>query len=537
MKPVAGLLAAIVAGAAVAGCEPAPERAPAVYDVLLTGGLVYDGSLEVPTARDVAVKGDRVAFLGDAADDGISADLTIDVTGLIVSPGFVDPHTHTLEDVTFHRNRNQLENYLTQGVTTVVAGNDGSGPSNIGRALAAIEERGVGPNFALFTGHGTIRVDVLGREDRPPSADELELMQTRVREALDEGALGLSTGLYYAPASYAETDEIIALAEVAAEFDALYESHIRDESSYSVGLLAAVDEALEIGRQSGAAVHLAHIKALGTDVWGQSAAVIDRVEAAQAEGLRVTADQYPWSASGTRISNALIPNWVKAGSQEEMFARLRDPDNQARLRSEISENLRKRGGAEAILLVARAEGLESRTLAAEAEVLGMDVVDAAIAIVLGGDSRIASFNMQETDIAAFMRQPWVVTSSDGTNGHPRKFASFPRKYRTYVVENEVITLTEFIHRSSALTADILGLCDRGRLAVGAFADIVVFDPEAFRDRADFGNPTVLSEGVVHLFVNGEAVISDGEILPVLPGRSLRRDVCDPVQSEDSGGTT
>lgn len=535
MRPLAGLLAIIVAGGSVAGCAPAPE--PVVYDVLLTGGLVYNGSLEAPILQDVAIEGDRVAFVGDAPGEGVSADRTIDVTGLIVSPGFIDPHTHTLEDVTFHRNRNQLDNYLTQGVTTVVAGNDGSGPSDVGGALTAIEERGVGPNFALFTGHGTIRVDVMGREDRPPTDNELEQMRSVVRQALEDGALGLSTGLYYAPASYAETDEIIALAEVAAEFDALYESHIRDESSYSVGLLAAVDEALEIGRQSGAAVHLAHIKALGTDVWGQSAAVIERVEAAQAEGLRVTADQYPWSASGTRISNALIPNWVKAGSQEEMFARLRDPTNQDRLRGEITENLRKRGGADAILLVARAGGLESRTLAAEAEALRLDAVEAAIEIVLGGDSRIASFNMQETDIAAFMREPWVVTSSDGTNGHPRKFASFPRKYRTYVVDNEIITLTEFIHRSSALTADILGLCDRGRLDVGAFADIVVFDPEAFRDRADFGNPTVLSEGVVHLFVNGEAVISDGEVLPILPGRSLRRDVCDPVRHQESESTT
>nr|WP_083332603.1 amidohydrolase family protein [Hyphomonas sp. Mor2] len=504
------------------GCQ-APE--PTVYDVQITGGLVYDGTSEEGREVDVFLDDDEIAFVGKRDAGEIIATTVIDATGLIVAPGFIDPHTHTLSDVMFASRGQRLDGYLTQGVTTVVAGNDGGGPVMIGAALRAAETQGVGPNFALFAGHGSLRGEVLGRENRPPSTAELEDMRRRLQQALEDGALGLSTGLYYAPASYAQMDEIVALAEVAATYDALYESHIRDESSYSIGLIGAVEEALEIGRRSGAAVHIAHIKALGVDVWGQSADVIAMVEAAQAEGLVVTADQYPWSASGTRISNALIPNWAKADSDEAMYARLRDPGNEEKLLSEIAENLRKRGGADAILLVAREDGLPSRTLTEEAADLQLDPVRAAIEIVLRGDARIASFNMQDQDIERFMIQPWVMTSSDGTNGHPRKYASFPRKYRTYVEEKAVLSRASFINRSTRLTAETLKLCQRGQIVPGYFADLVVFDPDTFGPVADFSNPAELSTGVQHLFVNGAHVIVEGELNTELPGRALRRAVC------------
>jgi N-acyl-D-aspartate/D-glutamate deacylase len=357
-------------------------------------------------------------------------------------------------------------------------------------------------------------------------------MRMLTRRAMEDGALGLSAGLYYAPASYSSTAEIIALAEVAGEFGGIYETHIRDESTYSVGLLNAIEEAIEISRQSGAPLHLAHIKALGVDVWGKSKDVIAAVEAAQADGLKITADQYPWSASGTRISNALIPNWAKADSDEAMYDRLKDPANQDRLIAEVTENLRKRGGPDAILLVARENGLASQTLADEAEQRGLDPVQAAIQIVLQGDSQIASFNMQDKDIEAFMAQTWVVTSSDGTNGHPRKYASFPRKYQTYVIENPVISLSDFINRSTSLTADILSLCDRGRIEAGKYADIVVFDPDRYAPVADFSNPAVLSQGVVHLIVNGQQVVEDGEIQNLLPGQPLRRNACAAANEND-----
>lgn len=512
------------------GCR-AP--APAIYDVQIAGGLVYDGVSDEAVNADVFINADKIVYVGDPTAANATARTIIDAAGLIVAPGFIDPHTHTLSDVLFNQNGNHLAGYLTQGVTTVVTGNDGGGPVQVGSTLDAAEERGLGPNFALFAGHGTLRGAVLGRENRTPNVAELDEMKSQLDQALADGALGLSTGLYYAPASYADIDEIASLAEVAAKYEALYETHIRDESSYSIGLIAAVEEALEIGRRSGAAVHIAHIKALGVDVWGQSERIIEMIEAAQAEGLKITADQYPWSASGTRISNALIPNWAKADSDEAMYARLRDPQNQERLLAEIAENLRKRGGPDAILLVARADGLPSRTLDEEAVVLQLDPVQAAIEIVIAGDARIASFNMQDQDIERFMTQPWVMTSSDGTNGHPRKYASFPRKYRTYVETKSVLSLAAFINRSTSLTADTLKLCRRGRLAPGYFADIVVFDPEHFGPVADFSNPSERSVGVEYLFVNGSAAIHLGELNVDLNGRSLRRNECPETEESNS----
>ncbi|MEM7638046.1 MAG: amidohydrolase family protein [Pseudomonadota bacterium] len=521
MRALSGFLGAFIL---IGACQDLAEPAT-IYDVRIQGGLVYDGVSSDGRIADVYIQEDRIAFVSDGPSANLKAELVIDATGLVVAPGFIDPHTHTTADVLFGTENKALKGYLTQGVTTVVSGNDGGGPSDVAGALRAVDARGVGPNFALFTGHGAIRNEIMGRDNRPPSDTEMTQMKDSLSAALEAGALGLSTGLYYAPASYAATEEIIELAKVAAEFDALYESHIRDESTYSIGLLGAIEEAIEIGRASGAAVHVAHIKALGVDVWGQSAAVIEAIETAQAEGLRVTADQYPWSASGTRISNALIPNWAKADSDEAMFERLRAPENQDRLRSEIAENLRRRGGPDAILLVARANNAPSQTLTEEAAALGLDPIQAAIEIVLRGDSRIASFNMQDQDIERFMVQPWVMTSSDGTNGHPRKYASFPRKYETYVVEKSVLSLADFINRSTNLTAETLQLCQRGRLEVDYFADLIVFDPDTFGPVADFSNPAELSTGIVHMFVNGAHVIRERQISDQLHGRPLRRADC------------
>lgn len=521
-----------ICGLAASACQPTAIE-PTYYDLQITGGLVFDGESSQGVDADVFVQDGKIAWVGDAADGSRIGRETIDATGLIVAPGFIDPHTHTTSDVLFSNEKKRLEGYLTQGVTTVVSGNDGGGPTDIAGSLRAVDARGVGPNFALFVGHGTIRTEVLGRENRPPSVEELDQMRALTRTAIEDGALGLSAGLYYAPASYASTEEVIELAKIAGELGAIYDTHIRDESSYTVGVVAAVEEAIEISRQSGAPLHLAHIKALGVDVWGYSAEIIAAVEAAHAEGLKVTADQYPWSASGTRISNALIPNWVKADSNEAMYARLRDPANQARLVEEITENLRRRGGSDAVLLVARPDGLPSQTLTEEAAQRGLDPVQTAIQITLEGDSRIASFNMEDGDIESFMVQPWVMTSSDGTNGHPRKYASFPRKYRTYVVEKQVLPMADFINRSTSLTADTLSLCDRGRLKTGKVADIVVFDPARFGPVADFSNPALLSQGVVHLFVNGEHAIDGGQVSEELFGQPLRRGACDQKEEQPS----
>lgn len=494
-------------------------------DVLILNGTVFTGHAgETGERFDIGISGPRIVFVGDADKAQLSSDEIIDATGLIVTPGFIDPHTHALEDL-LSVERKQNLNYLTQGVTTVFTGNDGGGPISTGQLLAGFKENGVGTNVALFVGHSEIRKKVLGSENRPPNSEELRQMRSIVRGAMEEGALGLSAGLFYAPASYASTKELIALAEEAASFGGIYESHLRDESSYSIGLLAAVDEAIEIGRASGANVHIAHIKALGIDVWGESAAVIERIETARRNGQRVTADQYPWRASGTRISNAVIPNWAKDGGVEKLHERLRNPENETRLRAEILENLRKRGGASALLIVEGREAENGKTLEEVAQLRKLDAVNAAIAIVLEGDARIASFNMLEADIEALMRQPWVVTSSDGTNGHPRKYASFPRKFSHYVEGKKTISLGEFVRQSTGLTADIFSVCKRGYLKEGYYADILVFDPMNYRDVADFSKPRLLSQGVEYLFVNGSAVIEDGADLGTLSGMPIRKSDC------------
>lgn len=525
LRPAKYILLSIAAALMLCACALQNAQERPFVDILIADGLVFTGAEgRAGAALDVGIAGNRIVFVGDAQAEGIAAQTTIDATGLIVAPGFIDPHTHALDDLLSESDSRNV-NYLTQGVTTVLAGNDGGGPVEIGATLNTLQNNRIGPNTGLFVGHNSVREAVMGGADREPRPQELQRMRALVRDGMTQGAFGLSAGLYYAPGSFAKTDELVELARVAAEFGGVYESHLRDESSYSVGLLMAVEEALEIGAKSGAPVHIAHIKALGVDVWGQSADVIERVETARRNGQAVTADQYPWAASGTRISNALIPNWAKAGSVEDMHDRLRDPVLQSRIRTEIEENLRKRGGADALLIVAGDDAWVGETLAEIAHNRQEDVAATAVAIVLDGDARVASFNMRETDIEAFMKQPWVATSSDGTNGHPRKYGSFPRKYRHYVVDKKILSLGQFIRRSTGLTADIFGLCGRGYIREGYAADIVVFDPENFRETATYSEPRALSLGVTHLFVNGAAVISHEAVNDVYAGAPLRRQRC------------
>lgn len=524
-----GLLCAILLF--VVGCENAPSIAnegrvgyrevPA--DILLQSAAVYlggeDGSFEL---IDIGIRDGRVAYLGEADEDGIDAHQVLDATGLIVVPGFIDPHTHALCDLRSATANSNL-NYLTQGVTTVFVGNDGDGPAVLGETINHLKSNGTGTNVGLFVGHGSLRDHVMSGENRAPTAEELAEMKHLVAKAMQAGALGFSTGLYYAPGSFAETEEVISLARVAAEYGGIYDTHIRDESTYGIGLLAAIDEALRIGREAQIPVHIAHIKALGVDVWGESAQVIDKIERAQQAGQLVTADQYPWSASGTHLRNALLPRAVLAGTRTDYLERLRDARILAEIRNDMQENLRRRGGAESLLiLVANDPDLAGMTLAEAAETRSKDPIDTAIDIMSEGATRVASFNMHADDIKAFMRQEWVMTSSDGTDGHPRKYASFPKKYRDYVMNEQVISLEEFVYRSSGLAAETFGLNERGRIEIGYAADLVAFDPEHYAPMASFSDWDAPSRGVVHSIINGQLVIRDGEYTGVLPGVVLQR---------------
>jgi N-acyl-D-aspartate/D-glutamate deacylase len=356
--------------------------------------------------------------------------------------------------------------------------------------------------------------------DRTPTVAELDRMRGLVAKGMTEGAFGLSTGLYYAPASYAATDEVIELAKVAASFGGYYDSHIRDESSYTIGLLGSIDEIIRIGRDAKIPIHIAHIKALGVDVWGQSDVVISKVLAARAEGLVVTADQYPYSASGTGLGAALLPRWAEAGGRDSLLRRLGDSVVAAKIKKEMADNLRRRGGAESLLLTdGKWRGNRLAKIATDTKV---DPLDAAIAIIRAGDAGVASFNMKDTDIDRFMAQSWVVTGSDGSTGHPRKYGTFPRKIRRYALDRGVISLTEAIRASSGATARLIGIPRRGTIAIGNYADLIVFDSTTIADRSTYEQPEALATGIQYVLVNGRMAVDQGRPTGALAGRALSR---------------
>lgn len=510
------MTASIVALAALAGIHPA--RAQERVDVWIRNGSVYDGTGAAPRSADVGVRGDRIVFVG-RAPAGLTAARTIDAKGLIVVPGFIDPHTHTDGDLRSPERRG-LPGFLLQGVTTVIVGSDGRGPIDVANARAAIDRDGAGTNVAFLVGHTTARQRVLGGSAAAPTPVQLDSMRTLIAKGMREGAFGISTGLYYAPASYASTEEVIALSKVVGEAGGYYDSHIRDESSYSIGLLAAVEEVLRIGREAKLPTHIAHIKALGVDVWGKSGEVIDKIQAARKAGQKVTADQYPYTASGSGIGASLLPRWAEAGGRDSLRRRLADPTIRDTLVAEMRNNLRRRGGPDALLITAGQ--WKGRRLSEVAKQTGVDPIDAAITIVAGGDAGVASFNMQEADIDNFMQQDFVVTGSDGSGGHPRKFGTFPRKLRRYVLDRGVITLARAVEASSRQTAEIVGIADRGVLAAGKFADVVVLDSTRLIDRSTYESPEELAEGIVYVLVNGRVAVDGGKPNGTLAGRALAR---------------
>ncbi len=493
------------------GAAP-PER----VDLLIRGGTIYSGAA-APFVGDVAIVGDRIRAVGRRLP--LPARRIIDAKGMIVAPGFIDPHTHVGEDLASDDARTRLvPAFLMQGVTTAFIGNDGGGDPEVAKVLGGARIRPVGINYAAYVGFGAVRQQVIGASNRAPDEAELGRMRSLVARAMCQGALGLSTGLFYAPQSFAKTGEVVALAREAARRGGLYDSHIRDESSYNIGLAAAVDEAIAIGREARLPVNISHIKALGVDVHGQAPAIIAKVEAARRAGQAVTADQYPWSASGTSLAAALVPLWAQDGGRARLIERLDDPASAARLRADMTENLRRRGGPAALLIT---QGEHSgRTLADVARSRSEEAVAAAIAVIRAADPAVASFNQTEPDIEAFMRRPWVMTGSDASAGHPRMFGSFARKYANYVESKPVLTLRQFIERSSTLAATTFGLDGRGRLAAGAFADVVVFDPRRFAARASYREPRLVAAGVRTVLVNGALAVDEGALTGKAAGRAL-----------------
>jgi len=486
-------------------------------DLLITNGTVYTGESSDAQSLDLAICGQMICGMYATGAYKIEATTIIDAKGKVVSPGFIDPHTHSLAEL-LSKDKNENLNYLTQGVTTVVNGNDGGGPVDVQATVNRLNANGIGTNVALLVGHGSIREQVMGRAERFATPEELKEMSLLMTTAMESGAIGLSTGLYYVPGSYANTDEVIALAKIASKFGGIYDTHLRDESTFNIGFTAALDEAINIVDKADIHLHLAHIKALGVDVWGQSKQAIEKVEQAQKRGISISADQYPWLASGTKLRSAVMPKWVMADSKVAFHQRLNQTDLAAQLAREITENIRRRGGPESLAITEfKDKSLVGLNLQQVSDLKKLSVVDTAIWMVQQGDVRVASFNMSPKDVENFMVQPWVVTSSDGTNGHPRKYASFPKKYQSYVVEKKLLDLATFINKSSSQTAKILGLEDRGILKQGYKADIIVFDEQAFAPKADFNQWNKYSVGVEQVIVNGKLVIENEKYQHILAG--------------------
>jgi len=536
------------------GCAPSPE-----YDLVIRGGTLYDGSGSPGVVGDLAISGDTVVALGDLG--GAKGRQEIDAGGMAVSPGFVNLMSWATE--TMIEDGRAMSDIL-QGVTLEVMGEgDSMGPipdslkewarsqqgdiqyeiewTTLGEYLEFLEARGVSPNVASFVGATTPRVAVLGFADRDPTPQELERMLDLVREAMEEGALGVASALIYTPGSFAKTPELIALARVAGEYGGIYISHLRSEGNQ---LLEAFEEFLTIAREVGVAAEIYHLKAAGEENWPKIDELIRRVEEARAQGLRITADMYTYTAGATGL-DAAMPPWSQEGGPEAWYTRLRDPQLRARIgremmtRSDEWENLMlAAGGPEDVLLVGFKQDslkyLTGKTLAEVSEMRGTPPEVTAMDLVALDESRVGTvyFMMSEENVRKQIALPWMSFCSDAgapategiflqSNPHPRAYGSFARLLGKYVREEGVVPLEEAVRRLTSFPAENLGIRRRGRLAPGYFGDVVVFDPATITDNATFQQPHQYATGVAHVFVNGVQVVRDGAHTGAKPGRVVR----------------
>jgi N-acyl-D-aspartate/D-glutamate deacylase len=493
-------------------------------DIVLKGGTIYDGTDSVGKVGDIAIKGDRIVAVGKFTTKGNPRILNCE--GLIISPGFIDLHTHSDYPLQ-EKNTNANYNYQAQGVTTVVTGNCGSGPVDVAGYFTKLEKIGVGTNVIHQVPHNDVRNKVMGNANRAPSADELKAMEDLVDKGMKDGAWGLATGLIYNPGTYSKTDELVALAKVAAKHKGLYASHIRDESG---AIESAIAEILEIARRCGIRVHISHIKVSGRSVWGKAPDVIAVLRRARKDGIEVTADQYPYSASSTSLSATLIPAKYREGSAKDMIKRLDDAEIGPKMKKAIEQQIKNHLSGKSVKIARYAkntnwQGKDLFTIAAMEKKTPLDI---AIEITRNGGAQVVNFGMSDADVRLFMMEPWVATASDGASmlpstsvPHPRSYGTFPRKIGHFAIEDKVITLEQAIRSASGLPADILKLPERGYLKAGYFADIVVFDAKTFRDKATYDRPHQYATGVRYLYVNGRLAIDDGKQTEALPGRVLR----------------
>lgn len=500
------------------------------YDLLLRNGRVIDGSGAPWFRGDVGIRGDEVVAIGPHLPG--AGGKTIDVAGQVIAPGFIDIHTHARRGIF---ETPTADNYVRQGVTTLVEGPDGSSPLPIRDFLARVEAKGPGPNFATFFGHGSVRAAVIGLADRAPTPAELERMKEMAAQAMRDGAFGMSTGLFYVPGTFAKTDEVIALARVAGEMGGIHISHMRDEAA---GLFDSVRETIAIGEQGHLPTQVTHHKVVGGAGQERSRETLRLMEEARRRGVDVTIDQYPYTASSTSISAALLPGWALEGKDSEILARLQDPATRPRIREVVLDKLRnERGGGDPRnVLIANCDWdptLAGKNLAQIASDRGMEpsfenVAELVLDIVARGDAQGIFQAIPEDDVVRILASPLTMVASDGEiptfgkgSPHPRSYGTFVRVLGRYVREQHVIPLEEAVRKMTSLPAARMGFPDRGLLRPGMKADITVFDPDTVRDTATFEKPHQYAEGVSLVLVNGVPVFEGGRMTGARPGRVLR----------------
>ena len=547
---------ATAAALALSACATPRRSAEAPADLLIRGGRVLDGTGSPWFRGDLLVRGDRIIAIGSLPR--ARARDTIDATGLIVAPGFIDVLGHS--EYSLLRDGRAISKIM-QGITTEVTGEVTSVVPVNERTLAelsptqraqvrwtdlegyfrALEAARPAINLGTFVTVGSVRRAVMGDTDRAATLAELEQMKAHVAGAMRQGAFGLSSGMIYAPASFASTDEVVALASVAASHGGGYVSHIRSEGDQ---LVEAIAEAIAIGERAGTWVQVHHLKASGKRNWGKVRAAVATIEAARARGVDVTADQYPYAASGTNL-DATLPNWVHAGGTDSLLARLRDPAIRQRLRAELSDSAgvgsrigMSAGGPSGVMIsnfVADSlERYEGKRLDEIARLRGRDVIETLFDLLLADDARSSAiyFSMSEEDVEYVMRQPWVMVGGDAgaraadstvrERPHPRAYGTFPRILCRYVRERQILTLEDAVRRFTSFPAQRHGIEGRGLLRAGMFADVTVFDPARVCDRATFVDPIQLSVGIEHVIVNGVPVVRGKRITDARPGRGLRK---------------
>ena len=518
MRPLAALLFLLASA-----CATVPR-----YDLLIRNGRIVDGSGTRSYAGDVAVRGDTIVAVAPRLEG--EAAQVVDAAGLVVAPGFIDLHTHARRGIF---DVPTADNYVRQGVTTIFEGPDGSSPLPIRDFLARVEAARPAVNFGTFAGHGSIREAVLGTVNKQPTPEELERMRALAREAMQDGAFGISTGFLYVPGTFAKTEEVIELGRVVGPMGGMHTSHMRDEAG---GVVESVRETIRIGEEGGLPTMITHHKVVGLPNLGKSVETLRLVDEARARGVDVTIDQYPYTASSTSLQS-MLPSWALEGGREALLARIRDPQVRAKIELELEENIRtRRGGnlhniqiaaytADASIVgkrldeVARMRGIEPTIENGPGLIL--DILEKAPASAI-------YHSINEADLERILVHPWTMIASDGTvvvfgkdSPHPRSYGTFARVLGLYVREKKLLSLEAAVRKMSAMPAAQVRLSDRGTLKPGMKADIAIFDAERIADRATYENPHQYAEGVVHVLVNGRFILRDGAMTGDRPGTVLR----------------